>query len=125
MRIGRYGEVKAENFQGLSFHRTKSTNRPAELWKASLADIARVEAGSTKQWIGSRRLGNVIHPVSDGESQTFLFMNDGSRRVICSINGNRESAAMLAQSVRAWFEGAKASAVVPSKIYTRAEGFDI
>lgn len=118
-------EVKSTTFHGLTFRRMESGNRPAESWKASLADIARVEAGATKQWIASRRLGNVIHPVSDAEWQVFLFMNDGSRRVICSINGNREPAATLAQSVRSWLEAMKARPAVPARSYARAEGFDI
>ena len=118
-------EIRTDTFHGLVFKRMESANRPAESWAASLAEIARVEAGATKQWISSRRLGNVIHSVTDVECQTFLFMNDGSRRVICSINGDREAAATLAQSVRAWFEAMKASAPTPPRSYARAEGFDI
>jgi hypothetical protein len=118
-------EVKTATFHGLAFRRVESDSRPAESWKASLADIARVEAVATKQWIASRQLGNVIHPVTDVEWQAFLFMNDGSRRVICSVNGNRELAATLAQSVRSWLEAMKTRAVVPARSYARAEGFDI
>jgi hypothetical protein len=124
-------EQQSATFQGLTYRRMESGNRSAESWSAPLADIARVEAGSTQQWISSRRLGNVIHPVSEAESQVFLFMNDGSRRVICSINGNREMAAMLAQSVRSWFEAEKAKAVAQSGRARSSppgewrEGFDI
>ncbi|MEA3013353.1 MAG: hypothetical protein QOD42_1898 [Sphingomonadales bacterium] len=118
-------EMQNATFKGLTFRRMESGNRPAESWSAPLADIARVEAGSTQQWISSRRLGNVIHPVSEAESQVFLFMNDGSRRVICSINGNREVAATLAQSVRSWLEAMKARPAAPLRSYARAEGFDI
>lgn len=119
-------EVKTATFHGLNFDRMESGNRPAESWSAPLADIARVEAGATKQWISSRRLGNVIHPVTDVEWQTFLFMNDGSRRVICSINGNRETAATLAQSVRSWLEAMKTHPPAGLlRSHARAEGFDI
>jgi hypothetical protein len=118
-------EKQSATFQGLTFRRMESGNRPAESWSAPLADIARVEAGATQQWISSRRLGNVLHPVSEAESQVFLFMNDGSRRVIYSINGNREVAATLAQSVRSWLEAMKARPVEPLRSYARAEGFDI
>jgi hypothetical protein len=118
-------EMQSATFQGLAFRRMESSNRSAESWSAPLADIARVEAGATQQWISSRRLGNVFHPVSEAESQVFLFMNDGSRRVICSINGNREVAATLAQSVRSWLEAMKARPAAPLRSYARAEGFDI
>ena len=54
-------------------------------------------------------------------------MNDGSRRVICSINGDRESCRLCSHNLCAtWFEAMKARAVVPIEIYALvAEGFDI
>lgn len=111
-------EVKNATFHGLAFRRKASGNRPAESWTAPLSEIARVEAGMTKQWIGSRRIGALIHEVSPYEAQAFLFMNDGSRRVICSVNGNLEATATLAQSVRSWLEEVKA---VPPAQPQRAE----
>lgn len=101
-------EVRSPAMHGLAFTRAASASRPAEWWTVRLSDIARVETGPTREWIGARKLGAIVHEVTAFESQTFLFMNDGSRHVICSVNGDREATATLAQSVRAWLEERKA-----------------
>lgn len=124
-------EARTADFHGLHFLRRAGAHRPEETWAASLTDIARVETGMTKQWIGSRTLGQTIHPVTDFESQTFLFMNDGSRRVICSANANQEVTATLAHSVRTWLEekrdaahGTRSSGGEGLSV-DKPEGFDI
>jgi hypothetical protein len=101
-------EIRTAEFHGLVFRREASESRPLETWRAPLAQIARVEAGGTQQWQSSRQLGNMLHEVTSYESQAFLFMGDGSRRVICSVNGHLEATGTLAESVRSWFETRKA-----------------
>lgn len=118
-------EIKSGSFHGLAFLRRESETRPAESWTSALSEIARVEAAPTKHWLSARNLGAVSHEVTAHEGQAFLFLNDGSRRVVCSINGDLESAATLAQSVRSWFAATKAGAVVPPKSHAGQEGYDI
>jgi len=73
-------------------------------WAVPLASIARVETGATADWEPVRRAVLRKKPVPREEVQTFLFMDDGSRRVIASVHGGRESMSTLAHSIRSWLQ---------------------
>lgn len=94
-------------------------------WWAPLDVITSVEVGRTVDWIPSRRSGLGHAPVSEFEWQVFLFMADGSRRVIHSVNARRESAARLAASIKSWIDGQRAALAeaVPVAHDTAREGF--
>jgi hypothetical protein len=73
-------------------------------WSVSSASIARIETGPTADWQPLRRYGLFEKPVPRDEVQAFLFLADGSRRVIANVHGGRESMAMLTQSIRSWLD---------------------
>ncbi|HEV2817038.1 MAG TPA: hypothetical protein VGW40_07440 [Allosphingosinicella sp.] len=75
-----------------------------EGWAVPLASIARVETGATADWEPVRRAVLREKPVPREEVQTFLFMDDGSRRVIATVHGGRESMSTLAHSIRSWLQ---------------------
>ncbi len=107
-------EARRRIFTGSFFCGLLALTGRRNFWAAPLAEIARAETGMTKQWIGSRTLGQTVHPVTDFPGQAFLFMNDGSRRVFCSVNANHEATATLAHSVhlrRGPNEGFRAASV--------------
>jgi hypothetical protein len=78
---------------------------PSEKWRARIADVARVETSATADWEPARQglLGD--NAVSRDEVQAFLFMHDGSRRVIAKVHGGREDMAKLTHSIRSWLDG--------------------
>jgi hypothetical protein len=90
--------------------------RHGSSWHVAVDEIARVESGLTVEWQPGRRYetGPLWHAknlaVSQYEFQTFLFLNDGTRRVIFTSNANREGCGSLATSIRAWLENARAQA---------------
>lgn len=77
---------------------------PGDEWNARLADVARVETSATAEWEPARpgMLGDT--EVSRDEVQAFLFMNNGSRRVIASVHAGREDMAKLTHSIRTWID---------------------
>jgi hypothetical protein len=89
--------------QGLTY-RARSYWEPLlaapEGWSARLDDVARVETAATAQWEPTRRALLGDKPAPREEVQAFLFMTDGSRRVIATVHGGRESMATLAHSIR-------------------------
>lgn len=114
-------------------------------WSVSLDDIARVESGRTAEWIPHRAMahgplwasgrdgdgvlfGGGFVAVPPTEYQTFLFLSDGSRRVISTLHNGREETAKLAASVRAWVEAQRAAPpeiLLVDSAAERGEGFDI
>jgi hypothetical protein len=114
-------------------------------WSVSLNDIARVESGRTAEWIPHRAMahgplwasgrdgdgvlfGGGFVAVPPTEYQAFLFLNDGSRRVISTLHNGREETAKLAASVRAWVEAQRAAPLeilLVGSADERGEGFDI
>lgn len=69
-------------------------------WSEPLDQIARVEVGASVDWKATRPglLGE--RPVPREEAQVFLFMADGSRRVIATVYDGRARLSTLAQSIR-------------------------
>lgn len=113
-------------------------------WSVRLDQVSRVESGLTREWQPGRKYGggpifandrstgmifsSGVLEVPSVEYQTFLFLADGSRRVIYTVNANRQSAGTLAQSIRSWIEEAKAAAKADPAILPpfgwRPEGLD-
>jgi hypothetical protein len=79
-------------------------------WSVPLDAIARVETGATAEWEPMRRGLLRDKPVPREEVQTFLFMADGSRRVIATVHGGRESMSTLGQSIRSALQAMRESA---------------
>jgi hypothetical protein len=79
--------------------------RSEESWSVGLDHITSVEVGRTVDWTPSRSTGLSQTPVSPYEWQVFLFLTNGSRRVIYSVNADRQSAATLAASIKSWVDG--------------------
>lgn len=73
-------------------------------WSVRLDQIARVEMGATADWQATRRVLLWERPVPREEAQVFLFMADGSRRVIATAHDGRESLSALAQSIRTFVQ---------------------
>jgi len=98
----------------------------AAAWEVTLDEVSRVESGLTREWQPARHysggpifandqstgmiFSSGVLEVSAFEYQTFLFLADGSRRVIYTANADREGAGTLAQSIRSWIEEMKAKA---------------
>lgn len=110
--------------------------RDGSRWSVRLDAVARVEAGCTVEWDRVRRYEGKPSDSLDGiakipgnEYQTFIFMADGSRRVIYTGNGDREGAGMLAHSIGTWIEArrneAKSRTTSPAALVAAGgEGFD-
>ena len=105
-------------------------SRDGGQWSVPLSAIARVEVAPTTQWIPSRNYRGFsigtprVQAVPPHEYQTFLFMADGSRRVIYTGNADFEGAAILAHSVRTWVEAQKVEALAVHTCSPRErEGF--
>lgn len=105
---------------------------PSEEWSLRIDDIARVESGLTKEWQAVRHYRpeqkhHHLDAIPDVEYQTFLFLSDGSRRVLYTANAAREATATFAHSVRSWLErqrnAAKARDTSPD--HQIGEGFDL
>ena len=105
----------------------KEVSRDGSSWSVPLDAVARVESGLSKEWQAVRRyplrgsdwLSRYFIP--DHEYQTFLFLSDGSRRVVQTANADREGSAMLALSIRSWIETHRAHMTVRARV--GAEGF--
>jgi hypothetical protein len=111
--------------------------RDGSRWSVPLDAVSRVEAGRSVEWQAVRvyegkpfdsRDG--VAKIPDNEYQTFLFMADGSRRVIYTGNADREGAGMLAQCIGAWIEArrneAKSKTASPAALVAAGEeGFDL
>lgn len=107
------------------------------IWRVTPDQVARVEVADSAAWQPARvypgSMSSEPVPLKQGhESQAFLFMADGSRRVIYTVAGGREGAATLAASVRSWLEAYRASAALPAPIAraslpdaSNSEGFDL
>lgn len=100
-------------------------------WSVSLDEISRVEVGKTCDYkplrdYGGRGIKDDYRTVPEHEWQTFLFMNDGTRRVIYIANAARDDCAMLAASIREYIGSARDSAPPStSSEAPRAAGFEL
>lgn len=72
----------------------------AESWSVRVQDVSRVETGPAADWEPTRSGFLRDKPTPREEMQTFLFMADGSRRVVATVHGGRESLLTLAESIR-------------------------
>jgi hypothetical protein len=88
--------------------------RSGPKWTIALDSVSRVESGLTIEWQPAREYEGGSdspfkhQPIPRYEYQTFLFLNDGSRRVILTANADREGCGTLAASIREWLEEARA-----------------
>jgi hypothetical protein len=103
------------------------------LWTVPLDAVARVETGRTAEYSPSRNYkglfsvpfgSEAVQAVSVYEWQTFLFLNDGTRRVIYHANAARDDCAALAASIREYVEQARHSAPA-SPSAPASVGFDV
>lgn len=86
-------------------------SRDGSHWSVRFDGVARVEASRTIEWDSVRRYEGKpfgsrygLANIPSVEYQVFLFMADGSRRVIHTRNSDREGAGTLAHSIRSWIE---------------------
>lgn len=76
-------------------------SRAGRSWRLSVDEIARVESSLTTDWQPGRAYSTrpwhaeKLQPISQFEFQTFLYLNDGTRRVIFTSNANREGCGAL------------------------------
>lgn len=103
-------------------------------WSVSMDSIARVEIAKTKDSLPARKYkggifgGGGLQLVPEHEWQTFLFLNDGTRRVVHIANADRDGCAALAASIREYVETARAAADPQSSDTSPAapaDGFDL
>jgi hypothetical protein len=106
--------------------------RKMESWSVPFDKVARVETGATSDWQPTRPGLLWDKPVPRNEAQTFLFMDDGSRRVIATLHDGRESLSTLAQSMRSHFERRRSTAAARPlstqesiRVAHAGEGFDL
>jgi hypothetical protein len=94
-------------------------------WSVRVDHIDSVEVGRTIDWVPSRSASFGDASVSQYEWQVFLFLTDGSRVVIYSVNADRESAATLAASIKSWLDRCRAKPPVTFWVEPEAgrEGF--
>ena len=98
----------------------------AHSWAVPLDQIASVEAGKTTDWQLVRKYSRKDYEIPPTEWQTFLVLNDQTRRVVHHANAAREECAALAASIRAHVEGLRASAPsLPSSAAPAGDGFDL
>lgn len=104
--------------------------RKGSHWSVLLNAVARVEAGRTVEWDSVRRYEGKpmdsregFAKIPDVEYQVFLFMADGSRRVIYTVNGDREDAGTLAHSIRSWIEAQRDDVRLDQERHAPATGF--
>lgn len=76
-------------------------------WSAGLDDVARVEAGARAEWQPTRPGFIGKRPTPRDEWQTFLFLSDGSRRVVATVHEGREEMLQLAHSIRSYVLAAR------------------
>jgi len=132
-------------FIGLQWHGDKWTlfSSPIDLsyqgkenWKTALDAISRVEISRTSEFTPARRYAGTPHGIDPIQSvprdewQTFLFLKDGTRRVVYHANAARDDCAALAASIREYVEQARhaAPAASPSSPWPSApvaDGFDL
>jgi hypothetical protein len=105
----------------------------AAIWTASFNAIGRVEIAQTKDYQPTRRYAYALDDIPADEWQVFLFMVDGTRRVIHHASADRDGCAALAASIRGWLESARPSpatlhataAASPASHRPKADGFDL
>lgn len=111
-----------------------AAGRNGTAWSVRLDEIARVESGATSQWQAVRRYEGApfnqgLREIPRMEFQAFLYLNDGSRRVIFIANGDPESVGTLAQSIRDWIETrrrtGRVKTISPAALTSAGEGFDL
>lgn len=96
------------------------------LWVVAVQRVARVESGATREWEGERRFGFKPLPIREHEFQAYLFLDDGRRLVVATIDHGREATGALAQSIRTWVEAHNRSAKPAARPDGPVpEGFDI
>ena len=128
--VGANGKLtlKAGGFDG-KLDAAEVTRRKGASWSVAIDRIERVEAGLTCEWLPARRypgaptkqLGHERVPTH--EYQTYLHLDDGSRRVIFTINAEREASATLALSIRNWIENERRKNVCET--FGLSEGFAV
>lgn len=118
---------RAEEFDGpLAAHEVSPQGRT---WSVALDDVSRVETGLTTDWQGVRLYKGAPKrfrgraQIPPREYQTYLFLADGSRRVVFTVNAERESSATLAHSIRSWLEARRSAPGIPAP-EAGGEGFD-
>lgn len=95
-----------------------------EGWSVPLHEVARVETGATADWAPMRSFLLRDKPTPREEVQTFLFLADGSRRVIATVHGGRESMSTLAHSIRSSLQAMRERRVRSEIATVSGEGFD-
>lgn len=94
-------------------------------WAVNLDEIARIETGQTCEFTPSRDYRGLVplpllsskedwQTTPKTEWQTFLFLNDSTRRVIYHANADRDGCAALAHSIRSYLETARGSGPIPA-----------
>ena len=102
-------------------------SRDGLAWSVALDNVTRVESAPTRQWQGARRykggpaFSRDVAEIPSMEHQVFLFLADGSRRVVHTVNGDPETASMLALSIRSWVEEQKQAARMKQERKTERE----
>lgn len=119
--IGQAWTLAASN-DGITF---KGNDR----WAVSLDAVARVETARTVEYTPARQFGSQLRNTPADEWQTFIFLNDGTRRVIYHANADRDGCAALAASIREYVEAARSAAAAPESPNATpappADGFDL
>lgn len=117
----------------------KGAARMRERWAVPLGAVGRVEVARSAEYTPAREYprglmgGGGFQNTPAHEWQTFLFLNDGTRRVIYHANAARDDCAALAASIREYVESARAGAAPSSPSPPdaaggsgpRAAGFDL
>jgi hypothetical protein len=99
-----------------------------ERWFVPLNAVSRVETARTADFTPARKYGSQWLGTPEHEWQVFLFLNDGTRRVIHQANAARDDCAALAASIREYVEQAHHSAPSTSSTAPSAPaayGFDL
>jgi hypothetical protein len=99
-------------------------------FKVAVSEIARVEIDNTVKYTPARDYGGAgreqdFKTVPEHEWQVFLFMADGTRRVIHHANADRDDCAALAASIRSWLESTRHAPASAASSRPQADGFDL
>jgi hypothetical protein len=139
LRFIRRDWMMSAGWDGLSFQANglRGWLNPLEIcragtrWAVYVDDIARVESGLTTDWQRVRTFdwAPFLHDkhglVPPFEFQTFLYLNDGTRRVIRTFNADPEGCGSLAVSIRTWLEEARARRRENPLAFVEREGFAV
>lgn len=106
---------------GLSLAGNRLDYRAHDGWAVAVGDVSRVEIAKTADYTGTRNVNHLtralgVKPsidfsafkVPENEWQVFLFMADGTRRVVHHANADRDGCAALAASIRSALAAATA-----------------